>query len=149
MKDWANPSHRGAALAAWRLVFLMLFGLAAPVGAQPALEFFTNQANALLQAQFGFGLTNIPLYSMTNPSNGYSAAIHYMLQAAANDYDATNLSSVFPSVFRPQFAWQSNGLWIVGYTNVVADFDAQLARGFKQINDPSIGLNDNVWGVHG
>ena len=147
MKDWANPSHRGAALAAWRLVFLMLFGLAAPVGAQPALEFFTNQANALLQAQFGFGLTNIPLYSMTNPSNGNSAAIHYMLQAAANDYDATNLSSVFPSVFRPQFAWQSNGLWIVGYTNVVADFDAQLARGFKQINDPSIGLNDNVWGV--
>jgi hypothetical protein len=147
MKDWANSSRRAMVAAAWRLVVLLFVGLPATVGAQTALKFFTNQANALLQAQFGFGVTNIPLYSTTNASNGYTAAIHYVLQAAANDYDATNLSSVFPSVFRPQFAWQSNGLWIVGYTNVVGDFDAQLARGFKQLNDPTIGLNDNVWGV--
>jgi hypothetical protein len=77
MKDWANFSRRAVVLAAWRLVVLMFFGLPTPGGAQTALEFFTNHANALLQAQFGFGIANIPVYSPAKPSNGYTAAIHY------------------------------------------------------------------------
>ena len=148
MKDGAKSSRRAAvATILWRLVVLACLGLPARGGAQTALEFFTNQANALLQAQFGFGVTNIPVYSSTNASAGYTAAIHYVLQAAANDYDATTSSTDFPSVFRPVFSAQSNGLWIAGYTNVTDDFDAQMARGFKQANDPTVGPDDNVWGV--
>jgi hypothetical protein len=148
MKDGAKSSGCAAAVAVLlRLVVLACLGLPSRGAAQTALEFFTNRANALLQAQFGFGVTNIPVYSSTNAGAGYTAAIHYVLQAAANDYDATTSSTDFPSVFRPVFAAQSNGLWIAGYTNVTDDFDAQMARGFKQPNDPTIAPDDNVWGV--
>ncbi|MGP8199014.1 MAG: hypothetical protein ACLQU4_05865 [Limisphaerales bacterium] len=56
---------------------------------RPRWSFFTNQANAQLQAEFGFGVTNIPVYSTTNPAIGYGASVHYVLQSAANNYDAT------------------------------------------------------------
>ena len=65
--------------------FIIIVPVALRVQAQTPLGFFTNEANALLQAEFGFGVTNIPVYSTTNPAIGYSSSFHYALQSAAND----------------------------------------------------------------
>jgi hypothetical protein len=129
----------------WQIIIIVSVALRIP--AQTPLEFFTNQANVVLQAEFGFGVTNIPVYSATNPAIGYSASVHYLLQSAANAYDATTPGTNLPSVFRPLFSWQSNTLFIVGYTCVTADFYAQTGRGFKALGDPTILSNDNVWGI--
>jgi hypothetical protein len=131
--------------AFWQVLVIFLFALR--LSAQTALEFFTNQANALLQPAFGFGVGNIPVYSSANPSNGYTASLHYLLQSAANAYDATTPASNSPSVFRPLFSWSSNTLFIVGYTNVTTDFYTQTGLGFKALTDPTISSNDNVWGI--
>ena len=127
--------------------FIIIVSVALRVPAQTPLEFFTNQANALLQAELGFGVTNIPVYSTTNAAIGYSSSIHYLLQSAANDYDATTPATNFPSVFRPVFSWQAGTLFIVGYTCVTTDFYAQISCGFKALTDPTITANDNVWGI--
>jgi hypothetical protein len=129
----------------WQVLIAVLLAFRLP--AQPSLEFFTNQANALLETAFGFGVGNIPVYCSTNPAVGYSASLHYQLQSAANAYDATTPVTNFPSVFRPLFGWSSNTLFIIGYTNVTTDFYTQTARGFKEPSDPSICTNDNVWGI--
>jgi hypothetical protein len=115
--------------------------------AQPSLEFFTNQANASLQAQFGFGVTNIPVYSSTNPAISYSASIHYLLQSAANAYDATTPATNFGSVFRPLFSWRGSTLYIVGYAAVTNDFYSQISSGFKDLTNCTVTTNDNVWGI--
>jgi len=129
----------------WQFIIIISVALRAP--AQTPLEFFTNQANTALQAEFGFGVTNIPVYSTTNPAIAYSASVHYLLQSAANAYDATTPATNLPSVFRPVFSWQANTLFIVGYTCVTTDFCAQIGRGFKVSIDPTITSNDNVWGI--
>jgi hypothetical protein len=129
----------------WQFAVIVLSALR--LSGQASLEFFTNQANALLQPAFGFGVTNIPIYSTANPSNAYSGSLHYLLQSAANGYDATTPATNSASVFRPLFGWSSNTLFIVGYTAVTTDFYAQIAQGFKVISDPTIGSNDNVWGI--
>ena len=126
---------------------ILLLACVANLRADEALQYFTKQASAALQAQLGLSLTNIPIYSPTNSSIRYSAAIHYALQGAADAYDATTPATNDPSVFRPMFGWQGGNLFIVGYTNVTTDFDAQISTGFKDIADRTIGLNDNVWGV--
>jgi hypothetical protein len=127
--------------------FIFVAFAACGVTAQTPTQIFTGQANTLLQAEFGFGVTNIPVYSTTNPAIGYSASVHYLLQSAANDYDATTPGTNFPSVFRPVFSWQTNTLFIVGYTCVTTDFYAQISGGFKALTDPTIASNDNVWGI--
>ncbi len=86
--------------------------------------------------QNGYGLTNIPLFGMTNqiPAFGitnipayvngryvYSSAVQRVLQLAANIYDAST-NSFYPSVFRPLF-WLTNqfgslNIYIHGYTNL-------------------------------
>jgi hypothetical protein len=129
----------------WQFIIVVSVTLRVP--AQTSLEFFSNQANVLLQAEFGFGVTNIPVYSATNPAISYSASIHYQLQSAANAYDATTPATNLPSVFRPLFSWQTNTLFIVGYSCVMTDFYAQIGRGFKNLSDPTICSNDNVWGI--
>jgi hypothetical protein len=129
----------------WQTTILVLLAVRLP--AQPSLEIFTNQANALLQPAFGFGVANIPVYCSTNPAAAYTASLHFLLQSAANAYDATTPATNPPSVFRPLFAWSSNTLFIVGYTNVTTDFYAQTGLGFKAPADPTIGANDNVWGI--
>jgi hypothetical protein len=129
----------------WQATIMVLLAVRLP--AQPSLEFFTNQANALLLPQFGFGVEHIPIYSSTNPAIAYSAPLHYLLQSAANAYDATTPATNSPSVFRPLFAWSSNALFIVGYTNVTTDFYAQMGGGFKVLTNPTISSNDNVWGI--
>ena len=50
-------------------------------------------------------------------------------------------------MFRPVFSWQTNTLFITGYTCVTNDFYAQIGPGFKTITDPTISSNDNVWGI--
>ncbi|HEX3719789.1 MAG TPA: hypothetical protein VH595_17695 [Verrucomicrobiae bacterium] len=127
--------------------FLIFVVFALQSTAQPSLQFFTNQANTLLQSQFGFGVTNIPIYCPTNPAITYSASLHYALQSAANAYDATNPASNLPSVFRPLFSWESNMLYIIGYAAVTNDFYSQTSAGFKDLCDPTITTNDNVWGI--
>ena len=131
--------------AIWRFIITVTIALTA--SAQTPLDYFTNQANALLQAEFGFGVTNIPVYSTTNPAVGYGASIHYLLQTAADAYDATTPATNLPSVFRPLFSWQGDTLFVTGYTCVTTDFYAQISSGFKAISDPSITVNDNVWGI--
>jgi hypothetical protein len=129
----------------WHIAFVAL--VAVRLAAQSSLEFFTNQANALLEPAFGYGVANIPIYSSTNTNVAYSASLHYLLQSAANAYDATTPATNSPSVFRPLFAWTSNTLFIVGYANVTTDFYAQTGLGFKALADPTISSNDNVWGI--
>jgi hypothetical protein len=126
----------------WQVMIVVLFAIR--LSGQPSLQFFTNQANALLESSFGFGVGNIPVYCSTNSSIGYSASLHYLLQSAANNYDANTPASNFHSVFRPLFGWSSNTLFIVGYTNVATDFYTQTARGFKEPSDSTICTNDNV-----
>ncbi len=128
-----------------QISFVLL--LASGASAQPSLEFFTNKANALLQAAYGFGLTNIPIYSTTDTNVGYTSSIHYLLQSAANLYDAGTPATNLPSVFRPLFGWNSNTLEIIGYTNVTTDFFPQTSIGFKTLGDSTIATNDNVWGI--
>jgi hypothetical protein len=129
------------------LSILVLMTAVLHASAQTPLEAFSAQANALLQAEFGFGITNIPIYSATNPAVGYSAAIHFQLQSAADLYDAGTPATNLPSVFRPLCSWQSNNLFIVGYSCVTTDFETQIGQGFKNITDPTITTNDNVWGI--
>ena len=130
-----------------RVIYILSLLVLVNARADVALQVFTNQANPALLSQFGFGVTNIPIYSPTNSAVRYTAAIHYVLQAAANAYDVTTPATNYPSVFRPQFGWQGGNLFVVGYTNVTVDFDAQFAIGFKDSTDPMIGANDNVWGI--
>ena len=117
-----------------------------------------------------FGLTNIPVYNSLNPSIRYTEQLHRMLQLAANIYDATRPNAVplppgqplpFPSVFRPLFFTanprQTNqALYIVGYAQVTNDAAARIlsmlsppgtAGALKPPWDPTIGINDNVWGI--
>ena len=129
------------------LLFFLACALAGKADAQPSLEFFTNQANISLESQFGFSVTNIPVYSATNSTVAYSASLHYLLQAAANAYDSTTPSSNLPSVFRPLFSWEGSNLFIVSYATVTTNFLAQIGRGFKTLTDPTICSNDNVWGI--
>jgi len=149
-----------------------------------ALGFFTNAAEILLRSQnfritnydangfviltnpvsyLHFGVTNIPIYSSTNPSIRYTEQIHRMLQLAANIYDATRgnsyvpgVSLPYPSVFRPLFLATNYGgtnqaLFIVGYTNVTTDAYTNILfmslHGLKLPSDTKIAYNDNVWGV--
>ena len=118
-----------------------------------------------------FGVTNIPVYSTINPSIRYTEQLHRMLQVAANIYDATRTNTVappgslpYPSVFRPLFYTTNYGgtnqvLYIVGYTQVTTDAAKRIANmllpegarnstlGLKPPWDPTIGTNDNVWGI--
>lgn len=127
--------------------FIIIASVTFQAKAQTALTIFTNQANALLQAQFGFGVTNIPIYSATNSAVAYNGSVHYALQSVANAYDATTPATNLPSVFRPLFFRTINNLFITGYSCVTTDFYAQTGRGFKTLNDLTIGSNDNVWGI--
>ena len=88
--------------------------------AQGSVRFFTNVAAQLFALQskdFPFAsILEIPIA----PTNYYSAAVHRILQQAANIYDATR-NDRFPSVFRPLFTSNIVGsvtnVYVTGYTN--------------------------------
>ncbi len=134
-------------MARFSLQCVILLALIFHAAAEPSLEFFMDEANAKLEAQFGFGVTNIPVYCPTNPAVRYSGSIHYLLQSAVNDYDANSPATNFPSIFRPLLSWRTNTLYIVGYDEVTTNFYAQIASGFKDLTDARITTNDNVWGI--
>ncbi len=155
-----------------------------------ALTFFTNTAELLLRSQdfeivtnditatnlppstefAHFGLTNIMVYSSENTNIHYSAAIHRMLQLAANIYDASGNNNgdaatgiMYPSVFRPVFDWKfeaagtprATNFFVfraatnVYITNWVAVTDTTFVQNpFRSLSSSiPIAPNDNVWGV--
>lgn len=96
------------------------------------LVFFTNVAQRLIQMSLttnntgqvlfddmvvgtNFGIGHIPIYPATN--NFYSSGLHRVLQLAANLYDATT-TNANPTVFRPVFMRDVNGVSIAGYVPV-------------------------------
>src|SRR6185437_14434375 len=65
-----------------------------------------------------FGIGNIPVY--VSNKFVYTPAVNRLLQLAANIYDATQ-TNFYPTVFRPLFSRDQNGLgtnlFITGFTN--------------------------------
>ncbi|HTQ49206.1 MAG TPA: hypothetical protein VMJ12_00750 [Candidatus Acidoferrales bacterium] len=119
-----------------------------------SLGFFTNVASRLLSGQMDVNLTHIQVY----PTNQYTPAVHRLLQVAANIYEATSSNS-FPSVFRPLFSRDADGLgtnlFISGFTNVdsvTGPTDSQLALPvdgsvLAMMNIPAVNLPVNVYGI--
>ncbi len=155
-----------------------------------ALKFFTFAADRMLRAYSqewidespsnylatyfstnGFGMTTIPLISITNipvyvnGTNVYSSAINRVLQLAANIYDATTNNSAggahdWPDVFRPTFFRDANGnVFIDGYEQIQsvsfpADFSVppldppvDITSNALAINAGINTANGNVYGV--
>jgi len=119
----------------------------------------------------GLGLTNVPLFGMTNqiPSFGingipvwmgfssqfvYQPAVQRVLQLAANIYDAT-VTNYYPSVFRPLFTTyvgnNFSNVLITGYTNVVPmsfpTNDPQLYLPVDAASVMGVNIATNVYGV--
>lgn len=137
-------------------IFLTVFLVSGAMLArgQDALSAFTNRADQLLRHSYGFGVNEIPIYCSTNPLVRYNGAIHYLLQQAVNDYDQTNHTDGdfdFPSVFRPQFSLATNDqsvrATISNWVEVTNEYAAITARPFKAANDPTLSIDDNVWGI--
>ncbi|EEF59225.1 hypothetical protein [Pedosphaera parvula] len=112
------------------------------------VEFFTNAANAMLSTLSSEpGYTNlstsyIPLY----PTNGYTPAVHRMLQLAANIYDATTSREFrsgssgypyFPSVFKPILGvTNGNEIYIKNYVEVATQLNG-YTNNFYDLSDLS------------
>jgi hypothetical protein len=135
------------------LTFILVFsGFCAR--SQDALTAFTNRADQILRARWGFGVNEIPIYCSTNPLTRYNGGIHNCLQKAVDAYDATNHTAGdfdFPSVFRPQFAITTNNNCVTAiisnWVEVTTDYPAMMSRPFKTANDPTLAADDNVRGV--
>ncbi len=112
------------------------------------IAFFTNAADRILRSQFNLSVTNIPVYPMTNRQ--YNAAVHRLLQVAANIFDATT-NSQLPSVFRPIYGKSANNaqVYITGYR--YEPTYAFLARPWRDLDSPAdrnaLQPEDNVFGV--
>ncbi|MEI8288143.1 MAG: hypothetical protein WCH99_01615 [Verrucomicrobiota bacterium] len=131
--------------------------------AVPALDnrdpvgFFTTVADKMLRSTFGFGVTNIPVY--TNGVFVYTPSVQRLLQLSANIYDATTnrtalLGKDYPSVFRPIFTATASGdLYITGYTNlpsVTGSSDIAFSAPFDAATVAAAGETNvlvNVYGV--
>ncbi len=116
------------------------------------IGFFTNAVERLLVAHgYGFGVTNITIYSPTNGNQRYTSDIHRILQLAANLYDATQPFTNYPSVFRPQFANAGNNVIIRGYVEEVGTNFVLNAWRDLQIPSDRTALatnpDDNVYGI--
>jgi hypothetical protein len=149
--------------------------------------FFNNAAELMLRSQtftytnfmvpgfprlelMTFGVTNIPIYRANNPGIHYDAAVHRILQLAANIYDATintnaadsagntGLIVRHPTVFRPVFQVFNPGktnasIYISGYVQVTNDAIFQMTRKpFQEVTNVLTKLhpfdtNGNVAGI--
>jgi len=106
------------------------------------LTFFTNAADRLLKAQFGFGVDHIPVY--TNSTFVYTPAVHRCLQIAANmaEVSATNGTLVansfaMPNVFQPLvLRTNNNEVYIVGYREVGQVAAPSGSGGPPELNAP-------------
>ena len=119
----------------------------------------------------GSGLTNIPLYGLTNqiPAFGltnipvyingqivYHSAVQRVLQLAANIYDAS-VTNFYPSVFRPLFTRINKNVYVSGYTNVSfvsSSSDPQLfiqnqndAGTFSTLSGNVFNVPINIYGI--
>ena len=155
------------------------------------VRFFTNAAELLLRSQGHsyyfytnnlvyvitnyFGVTNIPIYNASNPGIHYDAAVHRMLQLAANIYDATEAgytNSVgaglpvvrHPTIFRPLFGIAGTdptkrtgasgtnvAVYITGYvqvTNAEAAY-AQMFYPFQDLTKVTMANFNTNWNVAG
>jgi hypothetical protein len=135
----------------------------------PGQYFYINGSGITINYdRNGFGLTNVPLFGMTNqipalsltniPAyvNGryvYSSAVHRALQLAANIYDAST-NSFYPSVFRPLFRKDQFGnIFVIGYTNlnsgnipntVSSQNDIQLSVPFDAVTIAALSPGQNI-----
>ena len=136
-------------------LFLFLAGLQAEAVPPPGhnetpIGFFTNIATMLLRSELDVELHRIQLY----PTNQYSAAVHRLLQVAANLYDATTNHPVtaypyLPSVFRPVFTNEHGVIFINGYAEVTNT--AFLSAPMRDLDDSAdraaLQAEDMIYGV--
>ncbi len=116
--------------------------LATYYGIHTNYSYVNAYGSTIVNDPTGWGLTNLPLYGMTNtlPAFGltnipvyvngqfvYRPAVNRILQLAANIYDASTnnaatLGMNYPSVFKPFFTVEQNGtsrdLFISGYNYI-------------------------------
>lgn len=150
-----SVEHPSWGLLMYRRIVIVLLALATFYAhAQDGLNVFTNRADQLLRAKWGFGVNEIPIYCSTNLLVRYNGGIHWVLQQSVDAYDLTNHTPGdfdFPSVFRPQFAVVTNELCvtalITNWVEVSNDYPAMIARPFKAASDPTLSSDDNVWGI--
>jgi hypothetical protein len=147
------------------LISFVSFALLFSASAQTTLNtgdpvgFFTTIANKMLLQTFGFGVTNIPVYS--NGVSVYTPSVQRLLQLSANIYDAST-TNFYPTVFRPLFSVDQQGnVFITGYTNlnspagintVSGASDLQLSTPFdvatiSQIAPGPVSPMVNIYGV--
>jgi hypothetical protein len=138
----------------WLVMAAVGTALANPITTDSPIGFFTNVASRLLSAELNVDLRQIQIY----PTNQYTPAVHRLLQVTANIYDATT-TNVYPSVFRPLFSRDQNGLgtnlFVSGYTEVASvtgpgDLQFSLpvtASDLAGTNIAVINLPVNVYGV--
>ncbi|MEW6303613.1 MAG: hypothetical protein AB1705_09095 [Verrucomicrobiota bacterium] len=116
-------------------------------------NFFRETAERLLSGSFGFSLVvqsnKIQLY----PSNQYSAAVHRLMQVAANIYDASTNKGAsypyYPTVFRPIFTNSGTNILIHDYVEETnATFAANSYLTFEQLTNQPAGLYTNI-NLHG
>lgn len=131
------------------------------------LDFFTNAADRLLSRYsqdwidtdvtyytnfFGtnqaFGLSRIPV--LVSNRFVYTSSIHRLLQVAANIAD-TRTETLWPSVFRPIFTRDNDGLYIVGFEQAPTNATVNAYLTPSPTNAASVangtGLRVNVYGV--
>ncbi|MFA6544132.1 MAG: hypothetical protein WCS99_06885 [Limisphaerales bacterium] len=113
------------------------------VGTDPGV-LVTNYyfGTSFLGTNFGIlSVTNIPIF----PFSYYTPEMHRLLQLTANLYDATTTNSAspaYPTLFRPYFAFNTNGwpsndfIKIVGYTTNATD-TGLLALPVYDLSDPN------------
>ena len=75
---YKKSSARGLLLAVAAAVVLKF--VATSVSAQTALEYFTNHANPLMHAQFGFDVSKLPVCNQADPSIRSGPARFYQVR---------------------------------------------------------------------
>ena len=116
---------------------------------------FVVDVNRTNSGGISLSVTNIPIY----PFSYYSGEVHRLLQFAANLYDATttnNASPAYPTLFRPYFAFNTNGwpsndfIKIVGYWTNGTDTNL-LGLPTYELADPDsrMALYTNAGGITG
>lgn len=125
-----------------------------------ATNFFNETANRLLMTNFNISLTDITYSNRVDiyPTNRYGAAVHRMLQLAANIYDATTNRvqdgyPYYPTVLRPIFTNDNGRVSIIKYVEVTTTNDVilgYLTREEASTNPAyqnTIIQSNNIWGV--
>jgi hypothetical protein len=129
--------------------------------------YLDNFGNTNIYDRNGFGLTNVPLYGLTNqiPAFGvtnipvyvngqfvYAPAVNRLLQLAANIYDAGN-TNWYPAVFRPVFSRLNTNVFVTDFNQVSSVSgvgDIQLSTPFDPSYFAAVGGQNvavNLYGV--